>query len=106
MKKFFLSGCLILFCAVNIVIGLSTNPLPASARVRQSAFNPDNPYCSEYIRLVAKDLHISVGTLLAAKLDAKRDLLAQLVREGKLTQAQDDRRMAILTERLKNDPCS
>jgi hypothetical protein len=106
MKKFFLSGCLILFCVVSMVVCLFTNPLPVSAQVRQSVFNPNNPYCLEYIRLVARHLHVSVETLLADKLDAKRDLLAQLVREGQATQTQADRRMALLAKLLKNDPCS
>lgn len=106
MKNFLLSGCLILFLVVSLAGGFFTNLLPVSARVRQSVFNPSNPYCLEYIRLVAKDLHVSVKVLLVAKLDAKRDLLAQLVREGKTTQTQAERRMALLTERLKNDPCS
>lgn len=106
MKNFLLSGCLILFLGASLAGGFFTSPLPVSAQVRQSVFNPNNPYCLEYIRLVARHLHVSVETLLADKLDAKRDLLAQLVREGKATQAQAERRMALLTKRLKNDPCS
>src|SRR5712692_4407391 len=45
-----------------------------------------NPYCEQYLKDLANRLHVSVATLQQAQLAAHEDVLAQLVRDGKLTQ--------------------
>ena len=47
-----------------------------------------NPYCEMYLKDLANRLHVSVATLQQAQLAAHEDVLAQLVRDGKLTQNQ------------------
>ncbi len=49
-----------------------------------------NPYCEQYLKDLANRLHVSVATLQQAQLAAHEDVLAQLVRDGKLTQKQAD----------------
>src|SRR6266849_6731778 len=49
-----------------------------------------NPYCEQYLKDLANRLHVSVGTLQQSQLAAHEDVLAQLVRDGKLTQKQAD----------------
>ncbi len=69
-------------------------PLLASARSGQTtataASTPTttNPYCQQYLQDLAKRLGVSVSTLQQDKLGAAEDVLAQLVKDGKLTQNQ------------------
>jgi hypothetical protein len=49
-----------------------------------------NPYCELYLKDLANRLHVSVTTLEQAQLAAHEDVLARLVRDGKLTQKQAD----------------
>ncbi len=95
MKKILLIGggsALLLLC---ILFGaFFAGPLLASARNNQSttaaASTPaaTNPYCQQYLQDLAKRLGVSVSTLQQDKLAAAEDVLAQLVKDGKLTQAQ------------------
>ena len=60
-----------------------------------------NPYCELYLKDLANRLHVSVATLRQAQMGAHEDVLAQLVRDGKLTQKQADaikQRLASHTE--------
>ena len=95
MKKILLIGggsALLLLC---ILFGaFFAGPLLASAGVGQTntiaASTPaaTNPYCQQYLQDLANRLHVSVSTLQQDKLASAEDVLAQLVKDGKLTQNQ------------------
>jgi polyhydroxyalkanoate synthesis regulator phasin len=68
-------------------------PLLASAHTGQSnsaatATPTTNTYCEQYLQDLAKRLGVSVSTLQQDKLSAREDVLAQMVKDGKLTQSQ------------------
>ena len=95
MKKILLIGggsMLLLLC---ILFGaFFAGPLLASARGGQTsattASTPaaTNPYCQQYLQDLAKRLGVPVSTLQQDKLASAEDVLAQLVKDGKLTQNQ------------------
>ncbi len=95
MKKILLIGggsALLLLC---ILFGaFFAGPLIASARSGQStataASTPttSNPYCQQYLQDLANRLGVSVSTLQQDKLASADDVIAQLVKDGKLTQNQ------------------
>jgi polyhydroxyalkanoate synthesis regulator phasin len=95
MKKILYIGggsALLLLC---ILFGaFYAGPLLASARGGQTtatdASTPTatNPYCQQYLADLAKRLGVSVSTLQQDKLASAKDVLAQLVKDGKLTQNQ------------------
>ncbi len=75
-----------------------TSPLLASARLSQTNANAastpaaatptPNPYCQRYFQDLAKRLGVPVSTLQRDMLAAADDTLAQLVKDGQLTQKQ------------------
>ena len=95
MKKILLIGggsTLLLLC---VLFGaFFAGPLLASARSGQTtataASTPatTNPYCQQYLQDLAKRLGVSVSTLQQDKLASAEDVIAQLVKDGKLTQNQ------------------
>jgi polyhydroxyalkanoate synthesis regulator phasin len=95
MKKILYIGggsALLLLC---ILFGaFFAGPLLASARGGQttataaSTSTATNPYCQQYLQDLAKRLGVSVSTLQQDKLAAAEDMLARLVKDGKLTQNQ------------------
>lgn len=95
MKKILIIGggaALLLLC---ILFGaFFAGPLLASARGGQTSSTVDStptatkPYCQQYLQDLANRLHVSVSTLQQDKLASAEDVLAQLVRDGKLTQNQ------------------
>jgi polyhydroxyalkanoate synthesis regulator phasin len=95
MKKVLLIGggsALPLLC---ILFGaFFAGPLLASAGVGQTstiaASTPaaTNTYCQQYLQDLANRLHVSVSALQQDKLASAEDVLAQLVKDGKLTQNQ------------------
>jgi polyhydroxyalkanoate synthesis regulator phasin len=95
MKKILLIGggsALLLLC---ILFGaFFAGPLLASAMGGQNtataASTPaaTNPYCQQFLQDLAKRLGVSVSTLQKDKLASAEDVLAQLVKDGKLTQNQ------------------
>ena len=93
MKKILLIGggsALLLLC---ILFGaFFAGPLFASARSSQtnatSTPAATNPYCQQYLQDLANRLGVSVSTLQQDKLGAAKDVLAQLVKDGRLTQNQ------------------
>jgi polyhydroxyalkanoate synthesis regulator phasin len=95
MKKILLisgGSALLLLC---VLFGaFFAGPLLASARSGQTtttaASTPTatNPYCQQYLADLAKRLGVSVSTLQQHKLASAEDVLAQLVKDGKLTQNQ------------------
>ena len=95
MKKILLIGggaALLLLC---ILFGaFLAGPLLASAMNGQTTATAvstppaTNPYCQQYLQDLANRLHVSVSTLQQDKLAAAEDVLAKLVKDGKLTQNQ------------------
>src|SRR6516164_7968000 len=95
MKKILMIGggsTLLLLC---IAFGaFFAGPLLASARSGQTttpaASTPTatNPYCQQYLQDLAKRLGVPVSTLQQDKLASAEDVLAQLVKDGKITQNQ------------------
>ena len=95
MKKILFIGggsALLLLC---ILFGaFYAGPLLASARSGQTtataASTPTatNPYCQQYLQDLATRLGVPVSTLQQDKLASAEDVLAQLVKDGKLTQNQ------------------
>lgn len=70
-------------------------PLLASAHPLQAttttASTPKNPYCARFQQALAQHLGVSVTTLQQSRQAAFGDVLAQLVKDGKLTQSQADK---------------
>ncbi len=95
MKKILLIGggsALLLLC---ILFGaFFAGPLLASALGGQTTATAGstpaatNPYCQQYLQDLANRLGVSVSTLQKDKLAAAEDVLATLVKDGKLTQNQ------------------
>jgi polyhydroxyalkanoate synthesis regulator phasin len=96
MKKiFWIVGGSVLLVAAILFGAFFAGPLLASAHTGQSntpaASTPattTNPYCEQYLQDLANRLHVSVSTLQQDKLGAREDVLAQMVKDGKLTQSQ------------------
>lgn len=94
-KKLLLIGGGSLLLLLAILFGaFFAGPLFASAQSNQSnnasTASATNPYCEQYLQDLANRLHVSVSTLQQDKLAAREDVLAQLVKDGKLTQKQAD----------------
>jgi hypothetical protein len=107
MKKLLFIGGTTLLLLSMLLGTFFVSPLLVSAHNTRGVGGAptSNPYCQIYIQYVARHLNISVATLLQAKLAADEDVLAQLVKEGKLTQAQADKTRATLPARLASNPC-
>lgn len=96
MKKiFWIVGGSALLVAAIVFGAFFAGPLLASAHTGQSntaaAGTPTtttNPYCEQYLQDLANRLHVSVSTLQQDELGAREDVLAQMVKDGKLTQSQ------------------
>src|SRR5205823_5651065 len=69
-------------------------PLFASASSHQQAASTaptattSNPYCQQFEQDLANRLNVSVSTLQQDRQAAYQDVLAQMVKDGKITQAQ------------------
>ncbi len=97
MKKIlFIGGGSALLLLAILFGAFFAGPLFASARSSQTSATVSgtptttNPYCEQYLQDLAKRLGVSVSTLQQDKLAAAEDVLAQLVKDGKLTQKQAD----------------
>ncbi len=96
MKKIFLIVGGSVFLVGAILFGaFFAGPMLASAQTGQSttaatstATSATNTYCEQYLQDLAKRLGVSVSTLQQDKLSAREDVLAQMVKDGKLTQSQ------------------
>lgn len=95
MKKLlFIGGGSALLLGCILFGAFFAGPLLASAMNGQAntttASKPTgtNPYCEQYLQDLANRLGVSVSTLQQDKLGAAEDVLAQLVKDGKLTQNQ------------------
>jgi polyhydroxyalkanoate synthesis regulator phasin len=84
-------------------------PLFASAQTTSGNSNSatsttgTNPYCEQYLQDLAGRLNVSVSTLQQDKLSAREDVLAQMVKDGKLTQNQAN---AIIQKLESHQACS
>ena len=97
MKKiFWIIGGSILLVGAIMFGSYFAGPLLVSAHSGQSnaaAPTPTptttpNPYCTQYLQDLAKRLGVSVSTLQQNARAAGQDVLAQMVKDGKLTQSQ------------------
>lgn len=96
MKKILLIGGGIAILVVSMVFGaIVGGPFLAAAAsgnsntpAATSTSASTNPYCQQYLQDLANRLHVSVSTLQQDKLASAKDVLAQLVKDGKLTQKQ------------------
>ena len=96
MKKIFwiIGGSVFLVGAIMFG-AFFAGPMLASAHTSQPATatastptTATNTYCEQYLQDLAKRLGVSVTTLQQDKLSAREDVLAQMVKDGKLTQSQ------------------
>ncbi len=98
MKKkiFLMSGGTALLLLSILCGAFFAGPLLASAHgttpsaAAAIGTSTPNPYCQQYLQDLAKRLNVPVSTLEQDQKAAKEDILAQLVKDGKLTQAQAD----------------
>lgn len=99
MKKllFIVGGSLLLLVCIGFGAVFAA-PLLASAKTATTpAATPtantaqQDQYCQQFQQDLAKRLNVSVDTLNQARQGAYEDVLAQLVKDGKLTQAQADK---------------
>jgi len=85
--------------AYSNATGTSATATPTTPTIPATA-TTTNPYCEQYLKDLANRLHVSVTTLQEAQLAAHEDVLAQLVRDGKLTQKQAN----AIKQRLASHP--
>jgi polyhydroxyalkanoate synthesis regulator phasin len=109
MKKILLiaGGSALLLGAV-LFGAFFAGPLLASAQTSrpQATGTPvaqTNPYCEQYLQDLAGRLNVSVATLQQDKLAAREDVIAQMVKDGKLTQSQAN---AIISRLESHQACT
>ena len=94
MKKiFWVVGGSVFLVGAMLFGAFFAGPMFASAQTNQSnstaaATPATNKYCEQYLQDLAGKLNVSVSTLQQDKLSAREDVLAQMVKDGKLTQSQ------------------
>jgi polyhydroxyalkanoate synthesis regulator phasin len=96
MKKiFWIVGGSVFLVGAIMFGAFFAGPMLASAHTGQSTTaatgtptTATNAYCEQYLQDLAKRLGVSVNTLQQDKLSAREDVLAQMVKDGKLTQSQ------------------
>ena len=92
MKKLILiGGGTLLLLGAMVVGALFAIPVFASTQSNTSTATPStttvtDPYCEQYLRDLANRLHASVSALQQDSLAAAKDVLARMVRDGRLTQ--------------------
>lgn len=97
MKKFLIIAAGSTALLLSILFGaFFAGPLLASASAKATTTTTAQPnaqpnaYCEQYQQDLAKRLGVTVSTLQQDRKGAFEDVLAQLVKDGKLTQAQAD----------------
>jgi polyhydroxyalkanoate synthesis regulator phasin len=94
MKKLILiGGGMLLLLGAMVVGALFAFPMFASAQSNTRTATPStttatNPYCGQYLQDLATRLHVPTSTLQRQSLAAARDVLARMVKDGRLTQKQ------------------
>ena len=91
---------------VGIIVGAvygSAKIASANSANAAASNPPTNTYCTQFQQDLAKRLNVSTSTLQQAEIAAADDTLAQMVKDGKLTQTQADQ----IKSRLSNGiPCN
>lgn len=93
MKKLFMIGGGSALLVISILFGtFFATPLLASANTNTAAASTPtkDTYCDQFQQNLAKRLNVSVSTLQQDRKGAFEDTLNQMVKDGKLTQAQAD----------------
>jgi polyhydroxyalkanoate synthesis regulator phasin len=110
MKKLLLiAGGSALLLGAILFGAFFAGPLFASAQSTQGQVNATstatttNPYCEQYLQDLAGRLNVSVATLQQDKLSAREDVIAQMVKDGKLTQNQAN---AIISKLESHQACT
>ncbi len=96
MKRIFVIGGASLLLLVGILVGAvygSVRVANANAKITTSvaltsARSTTNNYCSQFQQDLAKRLGVSSNSLQSAESSAAKDTIAQMVKDGKITQAQ------------------
>ncbi len=83
------------FLAMPLFASAQTNTNTSTSAATTAA---TNPYCEQYLQDLANRLHVSVSTLQGDKLAAAKDVIAQMVKDGKLTQSEAN----TIEQRLSN----
>ncbi len=106
-RNILIIGVASLLALLGLVVGaFFAGPLLASASSGQTTTTTaqgTNPYCEQYLQDLAHRLNVSVSTLEQDQLAARTDVVDQLVKDGKLTQAQAN---AIKQNMQKHQACS
>ncbi len=95
-KIFLIAGGTATLVVCLLVGAFFAGPLLASAQSTQNTSNTTQTastptatnYCQQYLQDLAQRLNVSASTFEQDRTAAKEDILAQLVKDGKLTQAQ------------------
>src|SRR5712691_2419848 len=110
MKKLVLvaGGMTLLFMSMTLGILFAGPSLASAKSIQASTVVPTqtvepNKYCLQFAEDLAKRLGIPLSKLQEARHAAFLDMLAQLVKDGKLTQAKADQ-IKLLVE--KHQPCT
>jgi polyhydroxyalkanoate synthesis regulator phasin len=112
MKKkiLLIGGGAILLVGAILFGAFFAGPLFASAQSTQgqattntASTTTTNPYCEQYLQDLAGRLNVSVSTLQQDKLAAREDVIAQMVKDGKLTQSQAN---AIISKLESHQACT
>jgi|SRR6185312_329078 len=91
MKRLILiGGGTLLLLGAMLFGALFAIPMPTSAQgtPTPTPTTAANPYCDQYLRSLADRLGVPPGTLRQDSLAAAKDVLAQMVKDGRLTQKQ------------------
>lgn len=106
MKKILAIGGALAILFVGIIVGAvygSAKIASANSTTSATSNSPTNTYCTQFQQNLAKRLNISTSTLQQAEIAAADDTLAQMVKDGKLTQTQANQ----IKSRLANGiPCN
>lgn len=106
-RNILIIGVASLLALLGLVVGaFFAGPLLASASSGQTTTTTaqgTNPYCEQYLQDLAHRLNVSVSTLEQDQQAARSDEVDQLVKDGKLTQAQAN---AIKQSIQKHKECS
>ena len=106
-RNILIIGVASLLALLGLVVGaFFAGPLLASASSGQTTTTTaqgTNPYCEQYLQDLAHRLNVSVRTLEQDQQAARSDEVDQLVKDGKLTQAQAN---AIKQSIQKHKECS
>lgn len=105
LKKIFAIGGALAILFVGIIVGAvygSARIASANSTDATASTPTKNTYCTQFQQDLAKRLNVSTSTLQQAEIAAADDTLAQMVKDGKLTQTQANQ---IKTRLASGIPC-